>query len=121
MEVKQQEMALDQQRMEQLMALQQQSAQQKAALEQQSMQLTMEYQQKKAEEEMQKQQFEMEKKQQEMQMKMGPNIVASLNFLSLCCALSVFLCFCTHFLLSANSFSEFKAFLSSLLLDFLAV
>ncbi len=57
MEVKQQEMALDQQRMEQLMALQQQAAQQKAALEQQAMQLSMEYQQKKAEEEMQKQQY----------------------------------------------------------------
>merc|ERR1711897_12567 len=70
MEVKQQEMALDQQRMEQLMSLQQQAAQQKAALEQQAMQLTMEYQQKKAEEEMQKQQYEMEKSQYDMQMKM---------------------------------------------------
>merc|ERR1712226_1647818 len=68
------QMALDQQRMEQLMALQQQSAQQKAALEQQAMQLTMEYQQKKAEEDMQRQQFQMEKQQAEMQAKMSADM-----------------------------------------------
>ena len=70
MEVKQNEIALQQQYQEQQLSLQTQAQQQRAALEQQSMQLTMEFQQKKAEEEMAKQQFDLERQQQELQMRM---------------------------------------------------